>query len=199
MRTHLVVLSSVFLWSCGTPAEKSVPSPDKADTSVKPPVITQFYSDPSVTHAGAGPVNLCYGTESATEVTLDPPVERLWPAMTRCFGVKPSATTTYTLTARNAAGTSVSQKTMVQVGPPSAKIVEVSVESLEIPKGSPFNFCVRAVNVVKWEISGGGWIKGPDSHGGCASDIPQATTTYTIKAIGGLGEVDSERVTVKVK
>lgn len=198
MRTHLAVLGSVFLWSCGSPAEKPASKAASGETT-KPPVITQFYSDPSVTHAGAGPVNLCYGVEAATEVSLEPPVERLWPAMTRCFGVSPSQTTTYTLTARNAAGASVSQKTMVQVGPPSAKIVEVSVESLEVPKGSAFSFCVRAVNVVKWELSGGRWQKGPDSHGGCATDIPQATTTYTIKAIGGLGEVDSERVTVTVK
>jgi hypothetical protein len=160
--------------------------------------ITQFYSDPAVVR-GSGKANLCYGVEGATKVTLDPPVEDMWPSMVRCFEVTPKTTTTYTLTAENASGQKVTQKTMIQVGPPTVKIVEVSVNSMTVKAGESFPFCVRAINAVKWTLSAGQWRTPPDSRGGCAVDYPKQTTTYVITAIGAMGETDSERVTATVQ
>ena len=160
--------------------------------------ITQFYSDPAVIR-GTGKANLCYGVQGATTLTLDPPVEDIWPSMVRCFVVNPKVTTTYTLSAEDGRGAKVTQKTMIQVGPPTAKIVEVSINALTIEAGKSFAFCVRAINASSWKLSAGQWRTPPDSRGGCAVDFPKQTTTYMITAIGAMGETDSERVTATVQ
>jgi len=160
--------------------------------------ITQFYSDPAVVR-GSGKANLCYGVEGAVKVMLDPPVEDMWPSMVRCFEVNPQVTTTYTLTAEDAGGKKVTQKTMIQVGPPTVKIVEVSINALTIKAGESFPFCVRAINAASWKLSAGQWRTPPDSRGGCAVDHPKQTTTYVITAVGAMGETDSERITATVQ
>lgn len=63
--------------------------------------IVQFYSGNGAILAG-GKTELCYGVVNAKEVRLDPPVEKLWPSMSRCFDVAPAKTTHYTLTAEAA-------------------------------------------------------------------------------------------------
>ena len=42
------------------------------------------------------------GVVNAKEVRLDPPVEKVWPSMSRCFDVAPANTPHYTLTAEAA-------------------------------------------------------------------------------------------------
>jgi hypothetical protein len=63
--------------------------------------IVQFYSGNGVILPG-GKTELCYGVVNAKEVRLDPPVEKVWPSMSRCFDVAPAKTTHYTFTAESA-------------------------------------------------------------------------------------------------
>ena len=63
--------------------------------------IVQFYASHGIIAPG-GKTQLCYGAVNASEVRLDPPVEKVWPSMSRCFDVAPSKTTHYTLTAESA-------------------------------------------------------------------------------------------------
>jgi hypothetical protein len=79
-------------------------------TSLK---IVQLYA-PAVLAKGATG-KLCYGVVNAKTVTLDPPVDQVWPALTRCIEIKPRHTTNYTLTARDANGHSVRQTASVEV------------------------------------------------------------------------------------
>ena len=195
MRLALVVFAIGLLCSC---ASKEAKPQEAAAPRYFPLKITQFYSDPSVIR-GAGKANLCYGVEGATKVSIDPPVDRLWPAMVRCIEVTPAKTTTYTLTAEDANGNKTTQKTMIQIGPAAVKIVEVSVNALSIQAGEAFPFCVRAINAASWRLSAGQWRTPPDSHGGCVVDHPKSTTTYMITAVGALGETDTERVTATVR
>jgi hypothetical protein len=58
---------------------------------------------------------MCYGVVNATAVRLDPPVESVWPAVSRCFEVTPSKTTRYTLTAEGADHASVSESVEIVV------------------------------------------------------------------------------------
>ena len=56
--------------------------------------------------------------EAATVmVRLDPPVEKVWPAVTRCFEVTPDRSTRYTLTAESAEHTTVSESFEIAVRP----------------------------------------------------------------------------------
>lgn len=79
-------------------------------TSLK---IAQLYAPASLGKGQTG--KLCYGVVNAKTVTLDPPVERVWPALTRCIEIKPTHSTTYTLTATDEAGHSVQQAATVEV------------------------------------------------------------------------------------
>ena len=79
-------------------------------TSLK---INQLYAPATI--AKGSTAKLCYGVVNAATVTLDPPVERVWPALTRCIEISPKATTDYTLTAKDAAGHAVQQTVSVQV------------------------------------------------------------------------------------
>jgi hypothetical protein len=63
--------------------------------------IVQFYSANGAILRG-GKTELCYGVVNAKEVRLDPPVEKVWPSISRCFDVAPAKTTHYTLTAESA-------------------------------------------------------------------------------------------------
>src|SRR5262245_34033942 len=73
-----------------SPGQPSEPSPD-------PVRILQFYAAESLLPLDQS-TNLCYGVENASAVRISPPVEHLWPALSRCIAVSPRETTTYTLT-----------------------------------------------------------------------------------------------------
>ena len=63
--------------------------------------ILQFYTQARTIARGEKAV-VCYGVLNAAAVRLEPPVERVWPAVSRCFEVSPAKTTRYTLTAEGA-------------------------------------------------------------------------------------------------
>jgi len=63
--------------------------------------ILQFYTAQPEIAAGQKAL-LCYGVVNATAVRLEPPVESVWPSVSRCFEVKPAKTTRYTLKAEGA-------------------------------------------------------------------------------------------------
>ena len=76
--------------------------------------ILQFYTSQGEIAAGQKAL-LCYGVVNATAVRLDPPVETVWPAVSRCFEVKPAKTTRYTLTATGTDPTAASASVEVVV------------------------------------------------------------------------------------
>ena len=75
--------------------------------------IQSFYGNTMIRRGQTG--QLCYGVANAKKVTLEPQSEPVWPSYSRCIDVKPTKTTTYTLTATDAAGHSVSQTFTVKV------------------------------------------------------------------------------------
>ena len=102
-----VLLTALYIgWVFFERHQEQAPAPPKVEqdplakygNQVK---IVQFYSGASAIAPG-GKALICYGVVNATEVRLDPPVEKVWPAMSRCFDVSPSHTTRYTLTAEGA-------------------------------------------------------------------------------------------------
>jgi type II secretory pathway pseudopilin PulG len=59
--------------------------------------------------------HICYGIVDAKTVNIDPPVEQLKPSYLHCFDVNPRKTTTYTITAADAAGHTASEHLTIQV------------------------------------------------------------------------------------
>jgi len=75
--------------------------------------IQSFYGDPKI-HRGEK-AQLCYGVANAKKVTLEPQSGPVWPSYSRCVDVSPTKTTTYTLTASDDAGHSVTQTFTIKV------------------------------------------------------------------------------------
>jgi hypothetical protein len=78
--------------------------------------IPTFLADNGVLKLGQT-THLCYGVVNAVSVKLDPPVEALKPTYRHCIDIAPKKTTTYTLTAFNAAGKSKSVSLKIRVEP----------------------------------------------------------------------------------
>jgi hypothetical protein len=76
--------------------------------------ILAFYASPPMLIRGEHS-NLCFGLDSAEWVRIEPGVQPLKPALTRCVSVAPEATTEYTLTAGGPGGAKVSQTVTISV------------------------------------------------------------------------------------
>src|SRR5579863_3015683 len=65
--------------------------------------ILSFYANPPAISRGDS-TSLCYSVSNAKSVALKPPSNvHVWPSYERCVSVSPAKTTTYTLTATDAA------------------------------------------------------------------------------------------------
>ncbi len=194
MRIKVVLICGI-LAGCG----QAPPAPARANTqpqSNPKPRITQFYASPPNPPIG-DKANLCYGVENADEVTLDPPVDRVWPSFTRCIEIQPARRTVYTLTARR--GTEkVTQSVTVAPGPPEVKLIDVSVSSAQVAPGGEVTVCFHAKNATTVTIRPGEWVPPHDDAVGCSRDNPKKDTVYVVTA-SGPGGTDSRRVPVKVK
>jgi hypothetical protein len=76
--------------------------------------IQAFYANPGAVHRGET-VQLCYGVANAKTVKLEPQENPVWPSYSRCVDVKPTKTTTYTLTIDDGAGNTKTQSLEVKV------------------------------------------------------------------------------------
>jgi hypothetical protein len=185
---RLALTPVLILASCSKappPASRNLPS--------EPVQITQFYASPANPPRGQKTL-ICYGVANATAVRIDPPVETVWPAYSRCFDLVPAKEVSLTLTAER--GTEhVSQSVTVKPGPPAVRIVEVSINKLDLMPGEQAMICYKVENAVSVTITPG--TVHPDV--GCAVEHPMKTTTYTVTATGAAGDTDTERVTARVK
>lgn len=77
--------------------------------------ILAFYASPPAIGRGDS-ASLCYSVSNAKNVTLNPPSNvRVWPSYERCVSVSPHKTTTYTLTAIDAAAHTKSAQATIEV------------------------------------------------------------------------------------
>ena len=76
--------------------------------------ILQFYVAPGMISRGQKAL-LCYGTVNATSVRLEPAVEPVYPALSRCFEVAPPRDTRYTLVAEDQKGHTAKESVVLQV------------------------------------------------------------------------------------
>jgi hypothetical protein len=76
--------------------------------------ILMFSVSPAHPRRGEA-VNMCYGVANAISLTLEPHVEDTKPSYNHCLQVTPMKDTTYTLTAKDAKGHSVTESLTVHV------------------------------------------------------------------------------------
>ena len=78
--------------------------------------ILSFYGSPGAIRRGDH-VTICYGTNEAKTVRIDPPIEELHPVYSHCLQASPGKTTQYTLTAEDGKGHSQTQSFVITVLP----------------------------------------------------------------------------------
>lgn len=76
--------------------------------------ILMFYANPPAIRRG-DTMLLCYGVSNAKSARIEPAVDGVGPALSRCVEAKPAANTTYTLIAQDEAGAEIKSTVEVQV------------------------------------------------------------------------------------
>jgi len=189
MRLTLFVVVAILASACSENSQPAaVPKP------VQHAKINQFYASlPMIPKGLKG--NLCYSVEYATKMELNPPVEDVWPALSRCFEVAPKQKTAYTLTAYGADGSKDSKTIQVTVGAPPPRVYDLWVNALEVHAGDAVQVCFKVENATQVRVSPGEYKDGNR----CLFDHPKKSTTYRITALGGDRQEDTGTVTVKVR
>ncbi len=163
-----------------------------------PPVITQFYASvPAIAKGEAGV--LCYGVEGAESMRLEPAVEKLTPAVSKCFEVKPTETTTYTLIAQNKAGEEAKRTAILTVGGARPKLRDMEISAVEVSAGETVKLCWKASGATKVEAGPGKLSHGGRASDDCVEDRPRSTTRYTVTVSNEAGLQDTDSVVVRVK
>lgn len=194
----LICAASVLLAACGGGESRKAPSPAETKAPGGPSVrITQFYASKPAIPKGESSL-LCYGVEGAASVRVEPPVEKLSPALTRCFEVKPAESTTYTLIAEGRDGTSVKETASVQVGGARPRLFDLSINKEKVRAGEEVQFCFQAQNVTSVRGGPGKFLRGGVANKDCLVHSPSKTTTYTITVSNAQGLTDAANMTVEV-
>jgi hypothetical protein len=157
------------------------------------PQIIMFNGSPLSITAG-GMSTLSWSTVNATGVTISglgaeqPNGSASTPAL--------NTTTSYTLTATGANGSTVSAVITIQVTPISIpQVVVFSASPMTINAGQSSQLCWQVVGATTVNISNGvGTGLSPNT---CATVSPQTTTTYTLSATNASGSIQAS-VTVNV-
>lgn len=189
----LLVLS---LAACGNPD----PPPLATAPEIPAPRILQFYAYPGQIAPGEE-ATLCYGVENAKTVRIEPEVEKLNPALSRCFPVSPGADAQYTLHVEGPDGSGVSQsvRVLVRVGPPPPpEVVKFSASAREIARGESVTICFEAQNARKVRLEPPVQTLGAATRG-CFAVFPRETTQYTLVAVRGGARSDRKKLTVTVR
>jgi uncharacterized cupredoxin-like copper-binding protein len=152
-------------------------------TAPNPPVIVAFMAAPDTVTAGQS-ANLQWNVTGATTVSIDQGIGKVDVVGTKA--VTPAATTTYTLSASNGAG-SVSKSVALTVGPAGPPTINSFT-------ADPAQIVAGQTSTLQWDISGAKNISispgvGPVSASGTRIVHPDITTTYTLTATNSNGSV----------
>jgi hypothetical protein len=141
---------------------------------------------------------ICYGVRNTRSVRIDPPVEKLTPALVRCFWVEPKHDTRYTLTAEGFDGgaETASFEVKVKPAPPIFKLLAVSDK--QIPLGEVLTVCYGVERASAVRLDPIGW-RLPAVAKNCIRFYPKRTLEYTLIASGAAGLEQRERFRVQVK
>ena len=159
------------------------------------PVITSFTASPENVAAG-GPSTLSWNVVNATAVSISPMIGSVNP--TSGSGViTVGSTTTYVLTATNAAGSKTASVTVTVAGSSSAgfpAINSFTTSPAAISSGGSSTLSWNVSGAAQVNISGIGAVDSVGSH----AVSPAATTNYTLTATSTGGSWVTQTITVTV-
>ena len=155
--------------------------------------VVRFSATPSQIASGQSSL-LAWNVPSATSVNISGVGSGLNPAGTAT--VKPTATTTYNLTATGPGGQTITASVTVTVGASKPAVIRFAASPTNISKG--------ASSLLSWTTTGAATVTinngvGSVSANGSVNVSPAATTTYTLTATGADGVTSvSAAVTITV-
>jgi hypothetical protein len=167
-------------------------------TAVK---ILQFYAREGNLAQGS-PTVICYGVLNARSLRIEPPVEGVSPALSRCVEVSPLKDTQYTLTAEGNDGGTVSESFVLKVSPDQASLPRVSYFKVAERKAEgPRQIFTLTFGVVNGDEVSIEPPVFPTLHGAPNGKFfvsPEKTTTYTLIVKGKFGHSARRALTVEV-
>jgi hypothetical protein len=169
-------------------------SAPETGTAVK---IVQFYARSAEIVAGERDI-ICYGVHNAKAVRLEPEVERLTPALVRCFWVDPREDTTYKMTAEGGDGSRAEASFTVRVKPAPPVFRMMAVSDKEIPRGEVVTVCYGVEHAATVRLDPIGW-KLPTGTKNCIRLYPTSTLDYALVATGAAGLEEREKFRVRVR
>jgi len=195
---RFLYIAAILLYGCGTPEVHQKVSAPASD----PVKILSFYPRDAVVNEG-GKTLLCYGVSNAKSVRIDPPVDGVSPALSRCVEVRPKGETRYTLTAEGADGQAASQSLTVHIGTDTAALPRISSFQID---GAQKDYSGKTVYTLSFADQNAEEVSidppvFPTLHGapsGQFSVRPEKTTTYTLSVKGKNGHVARKQLTVEV-
>ncbi|HWQ52357.1 MAG TPA: hypothetical protein VN442_01645 [Bryobacteraceae bacterium] len=183
-------------------------------TDAKPPAepkVLQFYSSVPAVARGEQAL-LCYGVENAEAVRIEPAVEPLKPAYSRCVAVTPRDTTRYTLTVEGAGGRTATATLTVQVQAGARKAAAPAPAATAASGSGPVIASFRtetkqdaggAITLLCYEVEQAeavaiepGVMPRSGALRGCLGVAPKQPTTYFLTAFGRGGKTARRALTV---
>jgi hypothetical protein len=188
--------AALFCAGCTSARQQAVPA---EDNGVK---ILNFYAHDGVLTEGKS-TELCYAVENAKAVSIDPPVDAVWPSRSRCIEVRPTRETTYTLKAVGLDGRAVSQSLNVQLTADADVLPQVASFRMEscsrdYADKPIFKLSFAAANVLEVSIDPPVFETLHGSPTGEFYVSPEKNTTYTLSVTGKYGHVARRQLTVDV-
>jgi hypothetical protein len=200
-RAPLLFAALAVLAGCG-----GAPPAAEDQTLVLPPDPTEiafFYASPAEVVRGES-TTMCFSTQAADAVSIDPPIRELHPSISYCFNFEPQQTETYTLTATGEGGEDSAEITVQVVeqssAPPEPTQVVIrtfSASSDAIVPGERTSICYLTNGARSVAIT-------PTPPGEleleryCFVTAPSETTTYTLTAVDANGREHVAELTIEV-
>jgi hypothetical protein len=156
------------------------------------PIVSSFEANPTNISGGQSST-LSWNVLGATTVTIEPRIGDV--ASTGTELVSPAATTTYTLTATNTAGSTTATVQVVVSAVPSLPVINSFT-------ASPENITPGGSSTLSWNVSGATTVSIDQGIGsvalvGTETVSPAVTTTYTLTATNAAGSTTAS-VTVVI-
>ncbi len=152
------------------------------------PVINSFIADPNSITLGASSM-ISWNVSNATRVSIDQGIGSV--GLIGSTSVSPGTTTTYTLTATNASGSTTATTRVLVAGTPSSSVSE-GPPIINSFTASPTTIPAGSSTTLNWNVSNATSVSinptvGTVGTSGSTSISPTTTTNYTLTASNATG------------